>query len=135
MAKKRAHRPAGYAAPSTPPTRPAPGPRAPQQARPTRPAPAPSSRRARFERRSAPWLLRLQLLPGFVIPVVLGLLLFLGLALPWAWAGVLLIVIGLFLLWLTAVSWPAISPGSRALRMVVNIGILALGVARLGGWM
>jgi hypothetical protein len=79
--------------------------------------------------------MRLQLLPGFVIPVLLGVLLFLGLALPWAWAGILLIAIGLFLLWLTAVSWPAVSPASRALRMVVNIGIIALGAARLGGWM
>jgi hypothetical protein len=73
-------------------------------------------------------------LPGFVIPVALGLLLFLGLVLPWAWAGLLLIAIGLFLLWLTALSWPAVSVGSRALRMVVNVGILALGVGRLVGW-
>jgi hypothetical protein len=77
----------------------------------------------------------MQMLPAFVVPVVLGVMLFLGLVLPWAWAGILLVVIGLFLLWLTAVSWPAISPGSRVLRMAVNLGVLALGVAQLAGWM
>ena len=128
MAKKRAHRPEGFSTPPAPPRPSATPARAPQ---PSFPA---TSRRARFERRSRPWLMRMQLLPNFVIPAILGVMLFLGLALPWAWAGALLVAIALFLTWLTAVSWPVITPASRALRVVVNLGILALGVARLAGW-
>ena len=129
MAKKRARRPEGFSTPAPQPRRSATPARAPQ---PSLPA---TSRRARFERWSRPWLLRMQLLPNFVIPAILGVMLFLGLALPWAWAGLLLVAIAVFMFWLTAVSWPVISPGSRALRMVVNVGILALGVARLLGWL
>jgi hypothetical protein len=128
MAKKRTHRPEGYRNTQAPPVR------RTAAAAPVPATPPPSSGRERFERLSTPWLLRMKALPGFVIPVALGLLLFLGLVLPWAWAGLLLIAIGLFLLWLTALSWPAVSVGSRALRMVVNVGILALGVGRLVGW-
>ena len=76
---------------------------------------------------------RMQAMPTFIIPVLLGVLLFLGLTLPASWAGLLLVVIALFLGWLTAVSWPAISAGSRALRIVVDVAVLALGVLKLMG--
>ena len=36
-----------------------------------------------------------------------------------------------FLLWLTAVSWPSIGTGSRVLRLVVDFAILGLGVLKL----
>ena len=75
----------------------------------------------------------MQALPGFLIPVTLGLLLFFGLTLNAAWAGTLLIVIALFLFWLTAVSWPGIATGSRLLRLVVDVGVLVLGVLKLAG--
>jgi hypothetical protein len=78
-------------------------------------------------------LLRMRGLPTFVIPALLAVALFLGLVLPWSWAGLLLVAIGLFLAWLTALSWPAISPGSRMLRVLVNIGVLALGVLKVLG--
>ena len=78
-------------------------------------------------------LRRMQALPGFLIPVTLGILLFFGLALSATWSGVLLIVIAVFLFWLTAVSWPAITPGSRILRVVVDVCVLALGVLKLAG--
>jgi hypothetical protein len=95
--------------------------------RPTQPL------RQRFEAASAPWLMRMQLLPGFVIPVLLALLLFLGLALPWAWTGLLLVSLGLFLSWLHAVSWPALSNPARALRVTVTLGLLLLGFIRVTG--
>ena len=128
MAKKRVHRPEGY--------RPLPPPEQRQKARPTQPGPAarrPDNRdlRTRFEDTSAQLLLRMQSLPVFLVPVILGVLLFLGLALNPAWSGLLLIVIALFLLWLTAVSWPSIGTGSRVLRLVVDFAILGLGVLKL----
>ncbi len=126
MAKKRIHRPEG--------SRPVPPPAA-RSANP-RPRPVePASRdlRARFEDASRPMLGRMQAMPTFIIPVLLGVLLFLGLTLPASWAGLLLVVIALFLGWLTAVSWPAISAGSRALRIVVDVAVLALGVLKLMG--
>ncbi len=78
-------------------------------------------------------LLRMQALPGFLIPVTLGTLLFFGLTLNATWSGILLIVIALFLFWLTAVSWPAITTGSRILRVVVDVAVLVLGVLKLMG--
>ena len=91
------------------------------------------SLRERFEDASRPMLRRMQALPGFLIPVMLGILLFFGLALSATWSGILLIVIAVFLFWLTAVSWPVITPGSRVLRVVVDVGVLALGVLKLTG--
>jgi hypothetical protein len=75
----------------------------------------------------------MQALPGFLVPVTLGVLLFFGLTLNATWSGVLLIVIALFLAWLTAVSWPAITTGSRILRVVVDVSVLVLGVLKLMG--
>lgn len=75
----------------------------------------------------------MQSLPAFLVPVTLGILLFLGLTLNAAWSGLMLILIAVFLFWLTAVSWPAISTGSRILRLVVDVGVLALGVLKLLG--
>ena len=57
----------------------------------------------------------------------------LGLVLPYWWAGFALLAIGLFLTWLTAVSWPGISGASRALRVVVDVSVLGLAVLRLLG--
>lgn len=125
MAKRRVHRPEG--------SRPinllesdAPEPSA-------APAQAATSRRARFEGASRPWLVRMAALPTLVIPVVMAAMLFIGLAISAPWAGVLLIGIGMFLSWLTALSWPAVSATSRALRVVVNAGVLALGILKLLG--
>ena len=150
MAKKRVHRPPG----SSGTTRPVPTPNvsAGGSSAPVRSGSAvmpsgtgrPSQRsstmmprlspaRQRFEDLSRPWLLRMQALPTFVIPVLMAVLLFLGLVLPYWWAGFALLAIGLFLTWLTAVSWPGISGASRALRVVVDVSVLGLAVLRLLG--
>jgi hypothetical protein len=44
------------------------------------------------------------------------------------------VLIAVFLAWLTAVSWPVITPFSRLLRVVVDLAVLALGIGKLGGW-
>lgn len=142
MPKKRAHRPAGHPGPTTRST-PGSGNRSGAGGRPRgtastgQSAPARtakvSTRRESFERRSAPILLRMQTLPAFVIPVVLAVTLFFGLVITSAWAGILLLLIAVFLTWLTAISWPAISAGSRLLRVGVDLGLAALGVLKLMG--
>jgi hypothetical protein len=126
MAKKRVHRPDG--------SRPLPPPeRKPSSSRPTASAGPGRSLRERFEDASRPVLQRMQALPAFLLPVTLGVLLFLGLSLNATWSGILLVVIALFLFWLTAVSWPRITTGSRVLRLVVDAGVLVLGVLKLMG--
>jgi hypothetical protein len=126
MAKKRVHRPEG--------SRPIPPPAAqPSGSRTTASSAPGTSLRERFEDFSRPILLRMQAMPGFLIPVTLGILLFFGLTLNATWSGILLILIALFLFWLTAVSWPRITTGSRILRVVVDVGVLVLGVLKLAG--
>jgi hypothetical protein len=126
MAKKRVHRPDG--------SRPIPPPAAqPSTSRPSASSGSGASLRERFEDFSRPILRRMQAMPGFLIPVTLGILLFFGLTLNAAWSGILLIVIAVFLFWLTAVSWPGITTGSRILRLVVDVGVLVLGVLKLAG--
>ncbi|HYN56847.1 MAG TPA: DUF6703 family protein [Motilibacterales bacterium] len=130
MAKKRVHRPDG-SRPIAPPT-PTPTPKASPAAPGASARPA-AGLRDRFEDASRPMLRRMQALPAFLIPVTLGILLFLGLALSAAWSGILLIIIAVFLFWLTAVSWPVITTGSRILRLAVDVGVLVLGVLKLLG--
>ncbi|MCU0283280.1 MAG: hypothetical protein MUD13_05175 [Candidatus Nanopelagicales bacterium] len=135
MAKKRAHRPEGYPSPPTQsrPAAAAPRPSGPPTGAGGRSAAPRSDARVRFEELSAPVLVRMQLLPAWLVPVLLGIMLFVGLAVRAPWAGSLLVLIGLFLTWLTAVSWPVVSPGSRALRVLVNVAVLGMGVAKLVG--
>lgn len=65
-------------------------------------------------------------------------MLFLGLLLsgPWAWLGAaLMIIVGLFVSWLTALSWPILTPGSRAIRVLVAAVLFGLAVLKaLGRW-
>lgn len=138
MAKKRAHRPQGSS--PTPAPRPSPSPNASatppaKSTRSTQPAAtmmrSSSPARLRFEELSRPMLLRMQALPTFVVPVLMGVLMFIGLVLPYWWAGLALLLIAAFLTWLTAVSWPAISPASRILRSLINVFIAVLGVIRV----
>ncbi len=72
-------------------------------------------------------------MPTFLLPALLAILLFLGLAIPSPWAGLLLVPIAVFLIWLTALSWPAISTGSRVLRVVVDLGLVVLTAVKLLG--
>ena len=101
-------------------------------------APAQSSSRRRLEELSAPWLIRLHAMPRWVVPIGLAIMLFLGLLLAgdWAWLGaILLVVIGLFLTWLTALSWPILTGSSRAVRVIVSVVLFGLAVLKaLGRW-
>lgn len=76
-----------------------------------------------LERISAPWLVRLTLVPRWLFLIVLGALLFAGLYLENAVGGVLLLILALFLAWLASLGWSHVSPMGRVLRLV-TVGVL-----------
>ncbi len=71
--------------------------------------------------------------PAWLVPGLLAVFLVAGLAIPARWAGLLLLVPTLFLLWLAALSWPRTSALGKALRVGVVLLLLAATVARLLG--
>ncbi len=92
--------------------------------------------RRSFEQRSYPLLQRLHHLPRWLVVVAPALLLFLGLVLtgPLAWVGgLLLLIVWLFIAWLTVLSWPALSPGSKAVRFLVVAALLGIVVLKFLG--
>ncbi len=84
-------------------------------------------------RRSAGPLVLLHRLPSAAVAVTLVVLLVAGLAVPWRWAGVLLLVIGAFLGWLLALSWPILPTTGRVTRLFAVVALLVAGVLRLLG--
>src|SRR5262245_61583663 len=87
--------------------------------------------RGAFEDRSRPLLRWMHALPRWIVVIAPAILLFLGLILtgPVAWVGgILLLLVAAFLGWLTALSWPAISPSARLLRVVVVLALVGVAV-------
>lgn len=75
-------------------------------------------------------------MPRWLMVVVPGILLFLGLVLTgsFAWlGGLLLLILAVFLGWLTALSWPAITPASRMLRLLVVVAVAGIAILKLLG--
>jgi len=100
----------------------------------SRPAAPPASpARQWLVRYSATPLVMLHRLPTVVVAIALVVVLLAGLALPWAWAGILLIVLGLFLGWLLALSWPIVNWAGRTIRALAVLALLVMGVLRLMG--
>ena len=67
--------------------------------------------------------------------VVIGLAAFLvaGLLLPGAIGSAFLVVLGLFLLWLLALSWPILPTGSRFMRLAVVLLVFGAAAIRATG--
>ncbi len=86
-----------------------------------------------LERISAPWLVRLSLIPRWLFLVVLGALLFAGLYLDNAIGGVLLLVLALFLAWLASLGWSHVSPLGRVLRLLTVGALVYLAVGKFLG--
>jgi len=84
-------------------------------------------------RTSAGPLIILHRLPTLLVAVVLAVTLVAGLALPWAGAGLLLLVLAVFLGWLLALSWPILPWSGRVIRGLAVLALLAMGVMRLLG--
>ena len=87
------------------------------------PRPA-SAGRERFEQRSRPWLLRLNALPRWVVLVAVLVLAIGGLLLPGITGAVVLLLVGVLAAWLTALSWPVLSPGARGARLAILLLIV-----------
>jgi hypothetical protein len=70
----------------------------------------------------------LRALPRWLPPVVIAALLIGGLAVG-GWGGaVMLLVVTAFLAWLAVLSWPALQPPTRVLRVVAVAVLLALSI-------
>ncbi|TXH42058.1 MAG: hypothetical protein E6Q90_10370 [Actinobacteria bacterium] len=67
--------------------------------------------------------------------VVIGLAAFLvaGLLLPGAIGSVFLVILGLFLLWLIALSWPVLPTGSKVMRLIVVVLVFGAAAMRATG--
>jgi hypothetical protein len=99
-------------------------------------APPPDNRspfRRRLETASLGPLLFMRGLPRFLVPILLGVVLLAGLALPSHWAGLLLILPALFLAWLLALSWPVLPWFARAVRVFALVVLIVAAVARIAG--
>ena len=83
--------------------------------------------RRAVERRSAPLLRWLSARPKVLLPGLVVVLLVGGLAAPSPWGPVLLVGLGVVLLWLAYLSWPALDGRARLLR----VAMLALVVVAL----
>ena len=91
----------------------------------------PSGRRA-LERISAGPLRMLTRLPRWaLLGVVLGLVV-VGLIVRGPVGGAALLAVGLLLGWLTALSWPAVAPPARLVRVLASLVVLVAGAIRVG---
>ena len=97
------------------------------------PAPPTSPARRWLVRHSAGPLIILHRLPTLLVAVTLAVVLVAGLALPWAWAGLLLLVLAVFLGWLLALSWPILTWPARLIRGLAVLALLVMCVLRLAG--
>ncbi len=93
----------------------------------------PSPSRRTLEQRSRPWLVRLNAVPRPLLMLVVTAVMALGLFVHGPVGGILLLLLGLFLGWLLALSWPAIQPVQRGVRMFVTALVLVWGVGKMFG--
>ena len=83
------------------------------------------------ERRGAVWLLYLSRFPKWVL-AALAAALFLAAALaPGVAGGVAAALLAVLLVWLAYVTWPAVAPAGRALRVLVIAVLVAIAVGKL----
>jgi hypothetical protein len=96
----------------------------------------PANPRGNLERASVPILMRLLALPRWLIVVLMGTFLFLGLIqtgnLAWL-GGIFLLIVGGFLGWLLALSWPVLTTGRRLTRVIVVAAVLGIAVLKFLG--
>ena len=85
--------------------------------------------RQTVERRSAPVLLWLSSRPKLLLPALVAVLLIGGLAAPPAYGLPLLLALGLLLLWLSYLSWPALDGRARMLRAAM-LGLIVVALAQ-----
>lgn len=93
----------------------------------------PSGARQKFEDLSRGPLQALNRVPRALVVIGMAALLVAGLMAPAAIGAALLVVLGLFLGWLVALSWPVLPNGSRALRLLTVALVLGAAYMRATG--
>jgi hypothetical protein len=91
---------------------------------------APIPLRTRLEVVSRPLLVRLTALPRAVVPLATVVLFAVAVLAPPPVALVALVLIGLFVLWLTVLAWPAVGVGGRLMRVAAVGLVVVLGLTR-----
>jgi len=89
--------------------------------------------RAKLERYSVRPLTAMHAMPRAVVPIGLAAFLFAGLILTgtYTWlGGVLLTIVTIFIAWLTALSWPLLTPASKLIRLVICFGLIGITVLK-----
>ncbi len=81
-----------------------------------------------LERRSAVLLVYLHQIPRWVVPLAIAALFLAGVFAPGIAGAALLVVLALFLAWLSALSWPALARNARLVRVITVLAVLALAV-------
>jgi hypothetical protein len=87
--------------------------------------------RASVERTTRPLLLRLHALPRVVVPLGTVALVAVGALAPPVVGLVALLVVALFVLWISYLSWPVVPPSGRVVRVVMVGLVVALGLTRI----
>lgn len=89
--------------------------------------------RGSLERASVGPLFFLNTLPRLLVPLMLGILMIMGLAMPWNWTGLVLLIPAAFLAWLMVLSWPLLSTTGKLMRAAAVIGLVIGCVLRVSG--
>ena len=85
--------------------------------------------------RSRAVLLRLSRLPTLAIPIVVLVLTLVGLGAPLPLAVPSLALVGIFVGWLSTLSWPVLGARGRFVRVLMLAVLVAAVVARVVGWL
>lgn len=89
--------------------------------------------RADFERRSVRPLRRLSALPRWAVVFAVVGVLMVGLLVRGPLGAATLVLLAGFLGWLLALSWPALGPPARVVRLAVVAGLVTVAATRLPG--
>jgi len=87
--------------------------------------------RASVERTTRPLLLRLHALPGVVVPLATVALVAVGVLAPPVVGLVALLVVALFVVWISYLSWPVVPASGRVVRVVMVGLVVALALTRV----
>ena len=95
--------------------------------------PPASPLRQRITKASYPLIARLHAMPKLTLPLITVVLVLLGGFTPAVIAVPALLLLALMLAWLGFLSWPVVSPGSRAMRVFAVLVILFYAIYILVG--
>lgn len=89
-----------------------------------------------LHRASLPVMVFLTRFPRWLLLILTGLFLFLGLIQTgeWTWLGVVFLsIVTVFFAWLLALSWPAVPTAGRIMRLIVVVALIGITVLKAMG--